>query len=255
MSRSASGLAGEQAFPFPRFAKQQHLMLVLAKASTFVSDVTTDAIRKDLDEASFFLKLMTDSASTLDAVPLASPWSWFAHTQVKDLTKNTNFNDGLVLLGNFDTVQSFWCHYNNIPTPDKIFCGTKVLFLPDTFGNKGCTVVGMAIFRQGVQPAWEDARNKAGCNLCIRQKFDSEFLKSLWQDLTLLLINEELGDSAVGVRLTFRYDRRNILCHKLEIWCDDIETTFLFDVLKKQYPHLTFAVALHENATDTNCKK
>lgn len=148
-------------------------------------------------------------------------------------------------MGSFETVQDFWCYYNNIPTPDRIFFGSGALFLPKAF-DTGCTVNGLALFRSGVLPAWEDARNMRGCDLCVRQTFTPEQLRLLWRDLLLSLVNEELGANVVGVRLTYKRDRRTGgIVHKVEVWLDDFEVEVPRAHLATLLPGTAFDVVSH----------
>jgi len=182
----------------------------------------------------------------LPPMPLKSAWTWHAHTDSK-----TDYGNAVIKMGSFDTVQDFWRYYNNIPTPDRIFFGTHVLSLPRAF-ETGCTVNGFAVFRNDVQPAWEDERNANGCDLCARQVFAPQQLTTHWRDLLLALINEELGDNVVGVRLTYKRGRRmSQISHKVEIWLEDLNTESVHPVLASLVPSVHFEIVLHRDVAHT----
>lgn len=178
----------------------------------------------------------------LPPMPLESVWTWHAHTDSK-----TDYGNAVIKLGSFGTVQDFWRYYNNIPTPDGIFFGTHVLSLPKVF-DTGCTVSGFAVFRNDVQPAWEDERNANGCDLCARPTFAPEQLATHWRDMLLALINEEFGENVVGVRLTYKRDRRTSeIIHKVEIWFEDLNTESARAVLAGLMPDVHFETVFHRD--------
>ena len=175
-------------------------------------------------------------------IPLSSTWTWHAHTDSRG-----DYGNAVFKMGSFSTVQDFWRYYNNIPTPDRIFMGTHALSIPKAF-DTGCIVQGFAVFRDNVQPAWEDERNANGCDLCARQAFAPEALALHWRDLLLALINEELGDNVVGVRLTYKRDRRtNDVIHKFEVWLDDLNTEAVRSALTDVIQKVPFELVSHRD--------
>lgn len=178
----------------------------------------------------------------LPPIPLTSTWTWHAHADSRG-----DYGNAVLKLGSFCTVQDFWRYYNNIPTPDRIFMGTHILSIPKAFGT-GRTVQGFAVFRENVQPAWEDARNANGCDLCARHAFEPETLAAHWKDILLALINEELGDNVVGARLTYKRDRRTSeVVHKIEIWLEDMVTDETRSALATLLPTVPFEVVSHRD--------
>ena len=72
------------------------------------------------------------------------------------------------------------------------------------------------VFREGVQPVWEDPHFKEGCSFAIKsQKFQSS---KYWEDLLLAMLGEqfETPDFVMGVVLKLRpqFD-------KIDIWLKD----------------------------------
>lgn len=147
-------------------------------------------------------------------VVLEREWTWYAHTDA------SAYDVGTVTMGDFKTINEFFRLYNHIPSPSQVFMGASTLFLPNV--NGGCNVNGYAIFQKGVLPAWEDVANMHGCDICARTSLDADAIGEIWLDLSISLINEQLGDNVLGVRLTHRLDRKtNEVVHKIEVWLKD----------------------------------
>lgn len=191
----------------------------------------------------------TGQAATVDVIalralyPLHTEWTWHAHTDA-----NAGYGGSVITLGTFGTVLDFWNLYDHIPHPGDVLCGSARIFLPSTFSN-GCTVNGFAVFRKGIEPAWEDARNADGCDLCARGTFSAEKLTSTWRDLLGLLIHEGFPPTTVGIRVAFKCDRRtSAILHKFEVWSDGLDTQDLKSVLTEYFPSLAFQTVLHKDA-------
>ena len=186
----------------------------------------------------------TEDGAVLPTLPLTTGWSWYAHTD-----SQAGYDAATVKFGDFDTFNEFFRYYNNVPTPDRVFMGDAVLYLPTTHG--GCCVTGYAIFRQVVMPMWEDPRNAKGRDLCARTALQREDLAKLWLDLTISLVNEEIGDNVLGIRVAHRTDRRTgATSQKIEIWLSDLETSEAMTALGKLlHIKLDYSVVNHTTVT------
>ncbi|GAB1603093.1 eukaryotic translation initiation factor 4E-like [Argonauta hians] len=117
----------------------------------------------------------TVSPDALIKHPLQFKWAlWFYKN---DKTKNWVSN--LKLVTTFDTVEDFWSLYNHVQRASKI--------------PYGCDY---SMFKDGIQPMWEDKQNQRGGRWVInlnRQQRPSE-LDHLWQETLLCLIGEAFDE-------------------------------------------------------------
>lgn len=131
--------------------------------------------------------------------PLQNTWSlWFY-----DNDRNKTWEENLIELTTFDTVEDFWRLYHHIKLPSELRQGHDY-----------------AVFKQGIRPMWEDDANKMGGRwlISLEKKQRSSDLDRFWLDVILLLIGEsfENSDEICGavVNLRPRLD-------KIGIWTAD----------------------------------
>ncbi|XP_005993443.2 eukaryotic translation initiation factor 4E-1A [Latimeria chalumnae] len=107
--------------------------------------------------------------------PLQSRWALWFYKNVKSKTWHANVR----LITKFDTVEDFWALYNNIQIASKLMSGCDY-----------------SLFRDGIEPMWEDYRNKCGGRWLItfsKQQRHTE-LDRFWLETLLCLIGESFGD-------------------------------------------------------------
>ncbi|XP_064389693.1 eukaryotic translation initiation factor 4E-like [Halichondria panicea] len=113
--------------------------------------------------------------------PLQNKWSlWYLKQD-----KSKDWKDNLKNVISFDTVEDFWSVFNHIKPPSMI--------------QSGCDYM---LFKDGIQPAWEDAQNIKGGRwlLQIDKKDRRDVLDSFWLETIMLLIGEGFDDSSDEVR-------------------------------------------------------
>lgn len=109
--------------------------------------------------------------------PLQNKWAlWFFKN---DRTKK--WEDNLRLVTKFDSVEDFWAIYNHIQLSSKL--------------QVGCDY---SIFKDGIQPMWEDKANKNGgrwlFQLAKQQRYQD--LDRMWLETILCMIGESFeGES------------------------------------------------------------
>lgn len=132
---------------------------------------------------------------------LQSRWTmWFMNSDQKSsqraqqlgLTDNNSWNQGLIELYTFGTVEDFWAVYNHIQLPAKLRVKNDYM-----------------VFREGVKPAWEDSNNSDGgmWKLILPNKMRNTDLDRLWLETLLSMIGEQygpLGDYIMGAYLQRR---------------------------------------------------
>ncbi|KAF6081030.1 eukaryotic translation initiation factor 4E family member 1B [Phyllostomus discolor] len=116
------------------------------------------------------------------------------------------WRDNLQQITKFDTVEDFWALYSHIKLASKL--------------SAGCDY---ALFKDGIEPTWEDARNKRGGRWLIslakeRRHID---LDRLWLETLLCLIGEsfeEFGQEVCGAVVNIRSKK-----DKISVWTQEAE--------------------------------
>ncbi|KAF2398673.1 translation initiation factor eIF4e [Trichodelitschia bisporula] len=118
--------------------------------------------------------------------PLVHGWDFWHDRQNRKAgseASTTRYEDRLVKLHSITDVKHFWELYNNFDLSD--------LPLRDS----------VHLFKQGVKPLWEDARNVRGGAWTFR--VPKERAGEFWQHVSLLAIGEKLQDAVSSSRTTF----------------------------------------------------
>ncbi|CAK1604560.1 unnamed protein product [Parnassius mnemosyne] len=117
--------------------------------------------------------------------PLQNTWSFWMFTN-----KNKSWEQNLVKLATFDTVEDYWCLYHHMKTPSELEFGQDY-----------------SIFKEGIRPMWEDDANRHGGRWLIGfDRKNSPYLDNIWLFTVLLLIGETLenADEICGVVVSVR---------------------------------------------------
>ena len=148
--------------------------------------------------------------------PLQRKWKiWEMWEQNKQ--SSATFTEKMQTIGEFDTIYTFWQHWNYFPhsDPSKLFEDpeTKTQYIIEGLNH---SIEAIGVFVDGVKPAWEDEINIKGSDLCIR-KHSNEYkrLKEYWDKLVISVIGENLpySEDIVGCRVV---DKKNNF--KFEVW-------------------------------------
>ncbi|KAF9226176.1 translation initiation factor eIF4e [Gyrodon lividus] len=117
-----------------------------------------------------------------------------------------DYEAGLIVIGEFDTVESFCRYFNWLKPPSKLERNSNY-----------------HIFKSGIKPMWEDAANAQGGKWVLTMKNNPALLDRCWTWLAMALVGEELeeGDDICGavVSLRSKVDR-------IQVWTrskDDVE--------------------------------
>ncbi|KAM4677723.1 eukaryotic translation initiation factor 4E type 1B [Discoglossus pictus] len=134
--------------------------------------------------------------------PLRSRWALWFFKNVKSQPWQCN----LRLVTSFTTVEDFWGLYSHIQLASKL--------------SSGCDY---SIFKDGIEPMWEDSRNKRGGRWLItlsKQQRHSD-LDALWLETLLCMIGEvfdEYNDEICGAVINIRAKG-----DKIAIWTREAE--------------------------------
>jgi translation initiation factor 4E len=120
--------------------------------------------------------------------------------------ESEDYEAGLTVIGEFDTVESFCRYFNWLKPPSKLECNSNY-----------------HLFKSGIKPMWEDEANAHGGKWVLTMKNNPALLDRCWSFLAMALVGEELeeGDDICGavVSLRSKVDR-------IQVWTrskDDVE--------------------------------
>jgi len=127
---------------------------------------------------------------------------WYQFTQDRAKLRK-DYENETKLLGNFSTIEQFWCYYQHMVRPDKLPVGSK-----------------FAVFHEGIKPAWEDKENQGGGSITLRIK--RNFANKFWEDLLLSLIGEQCedNDAVCGMILNIKLNEVHV-----SIWTRALDDT------------------------------
>jgi len=120
--------------------------------------------------------------------------------------ESTDYEAGLTVIGEFDTVEEFCRYFNWLKPPSKLERNSNY-----------------HLFKSGIKPMWEDEANANGGKWVLTMKSNPALLDRCWSWLAMALVGEELeeGDEICGavVSLRSKVDR-------IQVWTrskDDVE--------------------------------
>ncbi|GAM19823.1 hypothetical protein SAMD00019534_029980 [Acytostelium subglobosum LB1] len=114
--------------------------------------------------------------SNLIKHPLQNKWSlWFDYRNAK--TSQDQWADQLKKIISFDTVEDFWCVFNNLPAVSSIKSGSS-----------------FHLFKDGIEPKWEHEANKKGGKwmVSIRDKATAD---NMWLQAVMACVGETFDTS------------------------------------------------------------
>ena len=143
-----------------------------------------------------------DSKAKVSA-PVAAAEGTATHPAVADTGE---YEAGLTVIGDFDTVESFCRYFNWLKPPSKLERNSNY-----------------HLFKTGIKPMWEDPANANGGKWVLTMRNNPQLIDRCWSWLTMALVGEELdeGDEICGavVSLKNKIDR-------IQLWIrgkDDVE--------------------------------
>lgn len=119
--------------------------------------------------------------------PLHNSWSlWFSEND-----RQKGWQENLKKVASFSTVEDFWSLYNHIKSASELKAGWDY-----------------SLFKEGIQPMWEDDANKAGGRwLVTLEKKQRDDVDECWLEIMLCMIGEsfqENGDLVNGAVVNVR---------------------------------------------------
>jgi len=159
------------------------------KAGTF-SKKQTDEKKVQGKQEHRLTQVSTDNEFEIKH-PLQFGWSWWYDNPNTSKTTQATWNDNLKKIYTFSTVEDFWCLWNNIKGAKDLPPGSNY-----------------HVFKDGIEPCWEDLNNKCGGKWIIQLKSSqrSTQLEQLWMWAVLACIGNsfEDEDEVCGVVVSVR---------------------------------------------------
>ena len=146
-----------------------------------------------------------------DSLFFRNKWSLYAHIQSVSSTFSTSF----VKIADIYTIADFWKVFNNIPSCDDLY--SNLIYLNDK------RIIAYSFFKDDITPEWEHPVNMKGCEWGCREEMSSDVFTSLFNELVLLVVNDDIAN-IVGIRCINKCNKqRNI--YKIEIWMQSNDIT------------------------------
>ncbi|KAK8786018.1 hypothetical protein V5799_007619 [Amblyomma americanum] len=167
--------------------------------------------------------------------PLQHRWSLWYHKN----DRNRSWEENLLQISSFDTVEDFWALYNHMELPSKI--------------AEGCDY---SVFKYGIKPMWEDRRNSQGGRWFVKLRKNEAATDNCWLELLLCLIGEgfgELGADVCGAVVQIRKKSDMV-----SVWTADYRSkdsnTRIGEILKKRLYMDPKSCILYQAHGDTQAK-
>jgi len=105
------------------------------------------------------------------------------------IPESGDYEAGLTVIGEFDTVESFCRYFNWLKPPSKLERNSNY-----------------HLFKSGIKPMWEDEANANGGKWVLTMKNNPALLDRCWSWLAMALVGEELeeGDEICGAVVSLR---------------------------------------------------
>ncbi|CAG2103865.1 unnamed protein product [Medioppia subpectinata] len=145
-----------------------------------------------------------DSNEVIPKHPLQNQWQlWY----FRPGARGSAWEDNLLDVTHFDTVEDFWALYNHIELASHLNAGSDY-----------------SVFKYGIRPMWEDEKNKAGGRWLFtfnKKATSGRQIDETWLEVLLCLIGEAFGedsDQICGAVINIRAKM-----DKISVWTNDFK--------------------------------
>jgi hypothetical protein len=154
--------------------------------------------------------------------------TWVIYDHAK--SSNHDYDESTRKIGSFDTIEGFWSFFNNLPKPSNLFYQSDTGKPYYTFNNDKREIASISLFRDGVEPKWEDPRNRDGGEVMLRKFYRRgiapvEYLDTLWESLAMGCIGEQFrnSDTITGIRVVdSSITESDKPLYRIEMWFSDL---------------------------------
>mmetsp|Transcript_17205 Transcript_17205/g.49158 ORF Transcript_17205/g.49158 Transcript_17205/m.49158 type:complete len:235 (-) Transcript_17205:240-944(-) len=164
-----------------------------------------------------------------EPMPLKTPWTLWEQVATGSYSTSK--------VCTFHTAQQFWSVWNGVPQPSELL-ENKRFFREQTNGPP-LSIDALMIFREGIEPQWEDEANAKGGHFQIQLKPPSGggLIDEYWNNLVLAMIGETMdcGHHVTGVRLVDKLSGKGKVTDaiRLELWYHSKATDAEIKTLRK----------------------
>ena len=152
---------------------------------------------------------------------LETPWTFYIHTH----SISSNYNNSYYKFRTVNNIHDFWIGFFDVVDWEDFYYN---------WNNNSCNAI--SLFRNDIRPEWEHNVNSRGSELGCRDCFDEVTLKTLWTNVVLGCIGENIRH-CVGVRVINKSNRSRDL-FKVEIWLDTDESYLIDQTSKDVYTNV-----------------
>jgi len=172
--------------------------------------------------------------------PLQDAWTWWFDNPKKKSTQ-ASWGANLKKIYSFATVEDFWSLWNNIKGAHELAAGSDY-----------------HVFKDGVQPMWEDKRNRNGGKwvLLLKNTMRKSHLNQLWLSTLLACIGASFDDDTqiTGLVVSLRKSM-----DKIALWTSDAQDVAAVKRIGEQFkgllnlpPGTKIGYQAHLDAMDSN---
>lgn len=175
-----------------------------------------------------FKKVVINGKEDKVEYPLSSTWKIYDHEK----SDNNNYDKSTRCICSFSDVITFWQFFNNIPLPSNLFYQSntgKPYYKLNDNNDKKREIASISIFRNNIEPKWEDPINKKGGEINLKKFYKKhmssvEYLDKLWETLILACIGEnfQYSEEITGIRVVDS-SLPNRPLYRIELWFSNLE--------------------------------
>ena len=157
--------------------------------------------------------------------PLAFAWCLWEKYQEAYIQNSANYDKNLHVIYTFDTLEKFaslWKH-TTYSRPSELFFDldrdSMKKFRIDEQDAEEKVVDGLFLFKENIEPKWEDPVNQKGCSISLDiYNLPGENIDKLWRDMTFATIGQNFpfSENVNGFRILDRMKKHRFI--KFELW-------------------------------------
>ncbi|CRG94308.1 translation initiation factor 4E, putative [Plasmodium gallinaceum] len=171
--------------------------------------------------------------------PLLLQYNWVIWEQVSDnkIKQSNNYKDYTRPLAKFNSVQKFWQLWNRLPQPSDLLTQKSMTRLSEDGIFR--IVDALMIFRDNIQPMWEDPANSEGGHFeykILPKDYPYSQIDEFWNNIVLAVIGCNLKhyDLITGIRLVDKLNIARFGYIRIEIWFTEINDENVKNQLRKE---------------------
>lgn len=155
-----------------------------------------------------------DDRRGTDVHQLHRSWAWWVHRPCYEGSSYAGTWEPMAK-AHVSTVESFWRHQNNLPSPSALFGANRERVRE----GSASAIEGISFFEAGVLPEWEHVRNAMGASVVFKGAFGPRHASAVWERVVMALVGEQTGDDSERITGARMVDR--ISSMRVEVWLDD----------------------------------